>query len=117
MLDESSSSAKGQPGTELGHTGTTGQNLDQQRPPTGGRPAQRKSALDELDEDIATLEEKMRKLKDRRKEALKAQRAKNEKALLDLVRANKWEDYPPETWASIASELDKLLKGAVASAG
>lgn len=113
MLDENSTTPPNSSDANMGAGGAEGAAGNEARRASAGlRSNARKNAVDELDEDIANQEEKLRKLKDRRKAAIRAQREKNEKALLDLVRAQKWEDYPPEAWASVASQLDALLKAA-----
>lgn len=62
-----------------------------------------------LDAEIAAAEAKLRKLQDRQKEQQKKERDKNQKAVLELIKAEKLDTVSPELWSRAMPKIKALL--------
>lgn len=62
-----------------------------------------------LDEEIAHQREKLRKLEERQREQQRREREKNQKAVLDLIKAERLDTVPAERWRAVMPKLKALL--------
>lgn len=65
-----------------------------------------------LEQQIEALEAKTRKLKEQLREDQRREREKNAKAVLELLKAEKLEDFGIEAWKAKIGEVRKLLQSA-----
>ena len=73
-----------------------------------------------LDEEIAAQKEKLKKLEERQREQQRKERERNQKAVLDLIKAEKLDSVSAEQWrlAMPAIKSALLLKpGGIAKVG
>jgi nucleosome binding factor SPN SPT16 subunit len=73
------------------------------------KPAKAKQTLEQQ---IEALEAKTRKLKEQLKEDQRREREKNAKAVLELLKAEKLEDFGIEAWRAKIADVRKLLESA-----
>ncbi len=62
-----------------------------------------------LDEEIAHQREKLRKLEERQREQQRREREKNQKAVLELIKAERLDTVPAERWRAVMPKLKALL--------
>ena len=62
-----------------------------------------------LDEEIAHQREKLRKLEERQREQQRRERERNQKAVLDLIKAERLDTVPAERWGAVMPRLKALL--------
>ena len=62
-----------------------------------------------LDEEIAHQREKLRKLEERQREQQRREREKNQKAVLELIKAERLETVPADRWRAVMPRLKALL--------
>ncbi|MYZ52470.1 hypothetical protein [Malikia spinosa] len=62
-----------------------------------------------LDEEIAHQREKLRKLEERQREQQRREREKNQKAVLELIKAERLDTVPAERWRAAMPKLKALL--------
>jgi Spy/CpxP family protein refolding chaperone len=62
-----------------------------------------------LDEEIAHQREKLRKLEERQREQQRREREKNQKAVLELIKAERLDTVPAEGWRAVMPRLKALL--------
>lgn len=71
--------------------------------PKGGRKPK------SLEAEIAAAAEKLRKLQDRQKEQQRKDREKNQKAVLELIKAERLDSVSPELWSKAMPQIKALL--------
>lgn len=64
-----------------------------------------------LDEEIAAAAEKLRKLQERQKEQQRKEREKNQKAVMELIKAERLDVVPSEQWSKVLPKIRALLTG------
>jgi Spy/CpxP family protein refolding chaperone len=62
-----------------------------------------------LDEEIAHQREKLRKLEERQREQQRREREKNQKAVHELIKAERLDTVPAERWRAVMPKLKALL--------
>ena len=62
-----------------------------------------------LDEEIAHQREKLRKLEERQREQQRREREKNQKAVLELIKAERLDTVPAERWRAVMPKLKVVL--------
>jgi Spy/CpxP family protein refolding chaperone len=62
-----------------------------------------------LDEEIAHQREKLRKLEERQREQQRKERERNQKAVLELIKAERLDMVPAERWHTVMPKLKALL--------
>ncbi len=62
-----------------------------------------------LDEEIVHQREKLRKLEERQREQQRREREKNQKAVLELIKAERLDTVPAERWRTVMPKLKALL--------
>ncbi|OGB72936.1 MAG: hypothetical protein A2486_12705 [Burkholderiales bacterium RIFOXYC12_FULL_65_23] len=62
-----------------------------------------------LYEEIAHQREKLRKLEERQREQQRREREKNQKAVLELIKAERLDTVPAERWRTVMPKLKALL--------
>ncbi|MEN9473600.1 MAG: hypothetical protein RIS48_320 [Pseudomonadota bacterium] len=62
-----------------------------------------------LDEEIAHQREKLRKLEERQREQQRREREKNQKAVLELIKAERLDTVPADRWRAVMPRLKALL--------
>lgn len=62
-----------------------------------------------LDEEIAHQREKLRKLEERQREQQRREREKNQKAVLELIKAERLDTVPADRWHAVMPKLKALL--------
>ena len=62
-----------------------------------------------LDEEIVHQREKLRKLEERQREQQRREREKNQKAVLELIKAERLDTVPAERWRAVMPKLKALL--------
>lgn len=62
-----------------------------------------------IDDEIEAAEEKVRRLKEKKKEAEVRERERNQRALLDLLKSEKLEFVPIEHWIAQIEPIKALL--------
>jgi nucleosome binding factor SPN SPT16 subunit len=65
-----------------------------------------------IEQQIEALEAKTRKLKEQLKEDQRREREKNAKAVLELLKSEKLEDFGIEAWKAKIGDVRKLLESA-----
>ena len=62
-----------------------------------------------LDEVIAHQREKLRKLEERQREQQRRERERNQKAVFELIKAERLDTVPAERWGAVMPRLKALL--------
>lgn len=62
-----------------------------------------------LDEEIAHQREKLRKLEERQREQQRRERERNQKAVFELIKAERLDTVPAERWGAVMPRLKTLL--------
>ena len=62
-----------------------------------------------LDEEIAHQREKLRKLEERQREQQRRERERNQKAVFELIKAERLDTVPAERWGVVMPRLKALL--------
>ena len=62
-----------------------------------------------LDEEIAHQREKLRKLEERQREQQRRERERNQKAVFELIKAERLDTVPAERWGAVMPRLKALL--------
>lgn len=65
-----------------------------------------------LEQQIEALEARTRKLKEKQREDQRRERERNAKAVHELVKGEKLEDFGIEAWKASVAEIRKLLEAA-----
>lgn len=62
--------------------------------------------------EIAALEEKLSRAREKQREAVRKQQEKNARDVRDLIKAQKWENYPIEVWQLAVESVGEALRKA-----
>jgi hypothetical protein len=62
--------------------------------------------------EIAALEEKLSRAREKQREAVRKQQEKNARDVRDLIKAQKWENFPIEVWQLAVESIGSALKQA-----
>lgn len=62
--------------------------------------------------EIAALEEKLSRAREKQREAVRKQQEKNARDVRDLIKAQKWENYPIEVWQLAVENVGEALRKA-----
>ena len=62
-----------------------------------------------IQDEISSTKEKLRKLEDRQKEQVKKERDRNQRAVLDIIKAEKLDVVSPEKWQEAMPKIRAIL--------
>lgn len=104
------------PGTAQVEASQTAPQSSPSPSPAAQKPAKAKSGRAKEDapyaSEIAALEEKLARVKERQREAIRKQQDKNARDVRDLIKAQKWENYTVEVWQEAADSIGAALSKA-----